>query len=84
MQVSYGEVLLVHVEFTKFPVSIALCVCVCVCESYIGKPIGTHAVPQFTTGVGGKATNTDRTRKKLSTIHQLNSMIMHVQADTMM
>ena len=27
------------------------CVCVCVCESYIGKPIGTRAVPQFTTGV---------------------------------
>ena len=26
-------------------------VCVCVCESYIGKPIGTRAVPQFTTGV---------------------------------
>ena len=25
--------------------------CVCVCESYIGKPIGTRAVPQFTTGV---------------------------------
>ena len=24
---------------------------VCVCESYIGKPIGTRAVPQFTTGV---------------------------------
>ena len=23
----------------------------CVCESYIGKPIGTRAVPQFTTGV---------------------------------
>ena len=23
--------------------------CVCVCESYIGKPIGTRAVPQFTT-----------------------------------
>ena len=22
-----------------------------VCESYIGKPIGTRAVPQFTTGV---------------------------------
>ena len=28
-----------------------VCVCVCVCESYIGKPIGTRAVPQFTTGV---------------------------------
>ena len=26
-------------------------VAVCVCESYIGKPIGTRAVPQFTTGV---------------------------------
>ena len=25
--------------------------CKCVCESYIGKPIGTRAVPQFTTGV---------------------------------
>ena len=24
---------------------------VCVCASYIGKPIGTRAVPQFTTGV---------------------------------
>ena len=23
----------------------------CVCESYIGKPIGTRAVPQFTRGV---------------------------------
>ena len=27
------------------------CWSVCVCESYIGKPIGTRAVPQFTTGV---------------------------------
>ena len=25
-------------------------VCVCVCEPYIGKPIGTRAVPQFTIG----------------------------------
>ena len=30
---------------------VCVCVCVCVCESYIGKPIGTRAVPQFTTGV---------------------------------
>jgi glycosyltransferase involved in cell wall biosynthesis len=30
------------------------CVCAQVCESYIGKPIGTRAVPQFTTGRGGK------------------------------
>jgi hypothetical protein len=26
-------------------------VCVCVCETYIGKPIGTRVVPQFTTEV---------------------------------
>jgi hypothetical protein len=25
--------------------------CVCVCETYIGKPFGTHVVPQFTTEV---------------------------------
>ena len=30
---------------------VCVCVCVCVCESYIGKPIGTRAVPQFITGV---------------------------------
>ena len=29
---------------------------VCVCESYIGKPIGTRAVPQFTTGVAKQLT----------------------------
>ena len=32
-------------------INTSVCVCVCVCESYIGKPIGTRAVPQFTTGV---------------------------------
>ena len=30
---------------------VTTCKRVCVCESYIGKPIGTRAVPQFTTGV---------------------------------
>jgi len=40
------------VEFVSYYVTaVAECicrVCVCVCESYIGKPIGTRAVPQFT------------------------------------
>ena len=35
----------------------------CVCESYIGKPIDTCAMPQAVHHRGGKATNTDRTKK---------------------
>ena len=42
--------------------------CVCVCESYIGKPIGTRAVPQFTTGVAKPLTQIEP--EKLNTIHQ--------------
>ena len=42
---------------------------ICVCESYIGKPIGTHAVPQFTTGMA-KQCNADITRKHWTSFHQ--------------
>ena len=39
-------------KFVKFAFgSLIQTASVCVCESYIGKPIGTRAVPQFTTGV---------------------------------
>ena len=49
-----------------------------VCESYIGKPIGTRAVPQFTTGVAKPLTHTDRTTRNENITHQFE-----VHVDTM-